>query len=144
MISDAERALLARHLAAENEHRMDDTLATLTQDCVFDDRALGRVWRGHAGARAYYEMWWSGFGTTVHTERRHYTDDGAAIVETHFRGTHVGAFLGVPPTGRDVDVELAIFIELRDALMTGERFYWDVGTLLRQLGVEVPPSAPAR
>jgi steroid delta-isomerase-like uncharacterized protein len=134
VISDADRALLRRHLDAENGHRMDDTLATLTEDCVFDDRALGRAWHGHAGAREYYDMWWSGFGATVHTERRHYTDDGAAIVETHFRGTHVGPFLGVAPTGRDVDVELAIFIELRDGLMTGERFYWDVGTLLRQLG----------
>lgn len=143
MISDADRALLARHLAAENEHRMEDTLATLTPDCVFDDRALGRVWNGHPGARAYYEMWWSGFGATVHTERRHYTVDGAAIVETHFRGTHVGPFLGVAPTGRDVDVELAIFIELRDGLMTGERFYWDVGSLLRQIGVGDAPAVPA-
>ena len=141
MISDTDRQLLARHLAAENEHRMDDTLATLTEDCVFDDRGLGRVWHGREGAREYYDMWWSGFGATVHTERRHYTDDGAAIVETHFRGVHEGEFLGIPPTGREVDVELAIFIELRDGLMTGERFYWDVTGLLRQLGVtELPPA----
>jgi steroid delta-isomerase-like uncharacterized protein len=135
VISDSDRQLLARHLAAENEHRMDDTLATLTEDCVFDDRGLGRVWHGREGAREYYDMWWSGFGATVHTERRHYTDDGAAIVETYFRGVHEGEFLGIPPTGREVDVELAIFIELRDGLMTGERFYWNVASLLRQLGV---------
>jgi steroid delta-isomerase-like uncharacterized protein len=141
VISDADRQLLARHLAAENEHRMDDTLATLTEDCVFDDRGLGRVWHGREGARAYYDMWWSGFGATVHTERRHYTDAGAAIVETRFRGVHEGTFLGIVPTGRAVDVELAIFIELRDGLMTGERFYWDVTSLLRQLGVtELPPA----
>ena len=140
MISDADRQLLARHLAAENEHRMEDTLATLTEDCVFDDRGLGRMWHGREGAREYYDMWWSGFGATVHTERRHYTDEGAAIVETHFRGVHEGTFLGIPPTGRAVDVELAIFIELREGLMTGERFYWDLTSLLRQLGVtEVPP-----
>jgi steroid delta-isomerase-like uncharacterized protein len=140
VISDADRQLLARHLTAENEHRMDDTLATLTEDCVFDDRGLGRVWHGREGAREYYDMWWSGFGATVHTERRHYTDEGAAIVETHFRGVHEGTFLGIPATAREVDVELAIFIELRDGLMTGERFYWDVTRLLRQLGVtEIPP-----
>jgi steroid delta-isomerase-like uncharacterized protein len=141
VISDADRDLLARHLAAENEHRMEDTLATLTEDCVFDDRGLGRVWHGRDGAREYYDMWWSGFGATVHTERRHYTDAGAAVVETHFRGRHEGAFLGIAPTGREVDVELAIFIELRDGLMTGERFYWDVTSLLRQLGTtEIPPA----
>lgn len=143
MVSDAYRKLLARHLTAENEHRMEDTLATLTEDCVFDDRGLGRVWHGREGAREYYDMWWKAFGVTVHTERRHYTDEGAAVVETHFRGRHDGTFLGIAPTGREVDIELAIFIELRDGLMTGERFYWDTASLLRQLDVtELPPAGP--
>ncbi len=35
--------LVATHLAAENEHRLEDTLATLHEDCLFEDRALGQV-----------------------------------------------------------------------------------------------------
>jgi hypothetical protein len=51
MPSEALAELLRRHLEAENARCMDDTLATLTEDCVFDDRALGRVFHGRDGAR---------------------------------------------------------------------------------------------
>jgi hypothetical protein len=39
-----------------------------------------------------------------------------------------------------VDLPIAIFVSFRNGLIAGERMYWDVITLLRQLGV---PSLPA-
>lgn len=35
-------AVLQRHLAAENAHNLEGTLATLHQDCLFEDYATGR------------------------------------------------------------------------------------------------------
>jgi steroid delta-isomerase-like uncharacterized protein len=134
-LSQADRDLLARHLAVENDHRMEDTLATLTADCVFEDKALGKIFHGHQGAAEYYRMWWDAFGQTVHTEHRYYPAAGQCIVETRFKGTHVGPFLGVPATGRAMDVPVVVIIHLAGGLMTGERFYWDRATLLQQLGV---------
>lgn len=61
MTDDEFRKLLARHLEAENAHRLADTLGTLTSDCLFEDVALGRRFGGHEGAAAYYRMWWDGF-----------------------------------------------------------------------------------
>jgi steroid delta-isomerase-like uncharacterized protein len=138
MLSPANRDVLLRHVTAETEHRMEETLATLSADCVFDDRAFGRVWRGREGARAYYRMWWDGFGIKPVGSTRHAPSDDRLIVETRFQGRHVGAFLGVPPTGREVDVPIAIFVEFGGGLMTGERFYWNLGTLLQQIGVGAP------
>jgi SnoaL-like domain len=65
MTSEALAQLLRRHLEAENARRMDDTLATLTEDCVFDDRALARTFHGRAGAADYYRIWWDAFSPTV-------------------------------------------------------------------------------
>lgn len=56
-----------------------------------------------------------------------------------FQGTHTGSFLGVPPTGRQVDIPTAIFVTFRDGLMAGERMYWDMTTLLHQFGEPVFP-----
>ncbi len=56
------------------------------------------------------------------------------IVETHFIGTHRGAYRGIAPTGRPIDLPLAIFVSFRDGLMSGERFYYDRKTLLAQIG----------
>ena len=36
--------VLLRHIKAETAHLMDETLATLTPDCTFEDNALRRVW----------------------------------------------------------------------------------------------------
>jgi len=64
------------------------------------------------------------------------------IVETRFKGRHQGAFLGVAPTGHEVDVPMTIFVTMANGLMTGERFYWNLGTLLEQIGVSLPVALP--
>lgn len=132
--------LLKRHLAAENAHDLEATLATLTTDCVFEDLASGRRWLGHAGAGAHYRMWWEAFDNQVSTEVRHFPAPSLAIVETRWAGRHVGEFWGIEPTGRDIDVPVVIFVKIKAGLMAGERFCWDRATLLAQLGVHELPA----
>lgn len=116
---------------------MEETLATLHPDCMFEDMALGRVWRGHAGAREYYRMWWDSLHlvvTPAETDRRFWTTDGTYVAETSFTGTHTGPFLGVAATGRSIRFRFAVFVPFRDELMAGERFCYDLHDVLRQLG----------
>ena len=138
MLTPEYQKVLIAHVEAETAHRMDETLATLTEDCVFDDRALGRIWHGRDGARAYYRMWWDGFAIKPEGSTRFTPSDDMLIVETHFVGTHQGHFLGIPPTGKPVDVPMAIFVSFADGLMSGERFYWNPADLMAQVGVEIP------
>jgi steroid delta-isomerase-like uncharacterized protein len=139
MPPEALAQLLRRHLEAENARRMDDTLATLTADCVFDDRALGRVFHGRDGAADYYRMWWDAFAPTVSPEHLYWRDDGGIVAETRYRGVHDGLYLGIEPTGREIDVPVLILAHFADGLMAGERFYYDLATIGRQLG-----AVPAR
>ncbi len=55
-------------------------------------------------------------------------------------GTHDGPFLGIPPTGREIELRFVVFVSFRDGLMAGERFYYDLTGLLRQLGVSALPA----
>ncbi len=135
--------VLLRHVKAETAHKMEETLATLTPDCVFDDRAFNRVWRGRDAARAYYRIWWDAFGIAPHNSTRYAPAPDLVIVETHFVGRHQGPFLGVAPTGRAVDVPMTIFVSFANGLMSGERFYWNLATLLEQIGVKLPVALPA-
>ena len=125
-------ALLARHLDAENAHDLDDTLATLADDCVFVDSALG-TFHGHAGATEYYRLWWDAFDNEVTPEELHVVDAHTAVAETRWRGTHVGPFLGVEPTDRPVDVPVAIVVEVREGVMATERLYWDARSVVESL-----------
>src|SRR6185369_7468647 len=67
---EINQACLVRHLTAENAHRLEETLATLTEDCVFEDVALQKTFGGRAGAAEYYRMWWSAFQIKVHRRFR--------------------------------------------------------------------------
>ena len=138
---EINQACLARHLDAENAHRLEETLATLTEDCVFEDVALQRTLHGRSGAAEYYRMWWSAFGIRVqlHGGTRHWAGDDLFVSETSYAGTHVGEFLGIPATGRPIQFRFVVFVTFRDGLFAGERFYYDLGTLLRQIGAERLP-----
>lgn len=138
MLSSENAEIVKRHVIAETNHQMAETLATLTEDCRFDDRAFNRVWRGRPGAGAYYRMWWDAFAIKPETEARHAAAEDLLVVETRFTGTHQGAFLGVGPTGRTVSVPMCIFVTFRDGLLSGERFYWSLANLMEQIGADLP------
>lgn len=94
MLTPADWAVLERHTEAENAHRLADTLATLTEDCVFEDIALGTTHRGRDEVATYYEMWWSALDLFVVVEQAHeVADQPMVIAETVWRGRHIGTFL---------------------------------------------------
>ncbi len=135
------QALVGKHLKAENQHLMDETLATLHPDCVFEDVALGLIYRRREGAQAYYRMWWDAFSIDVRGIARHWSTEGNMVAETTYVGEHSGSFYGLAPTGRAINIRLAVVISFKDGLMLGERFYYDAAGLLNQLGVRDAPTA---
>jgi predicted ester cyclase len=57
----------------------------------------------------------------------------SASLEAIFRGTHIGEFMGVSPTGRSVEVPYAVFYSLRGNKITALRGYMPMDTLMGQL-----------
>ena len=134
MLTETDFELLARHTDAENGHRLDDTLATLTPDCTFEDVALGLTLTGHAGAAEYYRMWWDGLDVTVDVEDvLTVADQPIVVAETTWRGHHIGPFLGVDATNRPVRVPVVIIARLEAGLLAHERLYWDRQHVLDQI-----------
>jgi steroid delta-isomerase-like uncharacterized protein len=70
-------------------------------------------------------------------------DGDKTVARVRATGTHHGEFMGVPPTGSDVDIELIDIMRFDGAGLVSE--HWGVAdmlTLMQQLGV-VPTGAPA-
>jgi steroid delta-isomerase-like uncharacterized protein len=59
----------------------------------------------------------------------------AVLVEGRFTGTHLGAWRGLPATGRKVDFAMCLNFEFDGDQMVNERLYFDQNSPLRQLGV---------
>ena len=68
-------------------------------------------------------------------------DEKTGADEVRFTGTHTGPLESptgaqIPPTNKRIDVKGASFVRLNErGEITEERRYYDVGTLLRQLGL---------
>jgi len=59
-------------------------------------------------------------------------------------GTHRGAFMGIPATGKRVSMRVWHLHRVKDGKIIEHRAVAEMLALLRQLGVEIPPSGPAR
>jgi steroid delta-isomerase-like uncharacterized protein len=138
MISEAQlnvnQECVRRHLQFENAQDMEGTLSTLHPECVFEDLPLNKIYRGIDGARKYYAELWQAFDVTVESRLRHWTLEGNLIAETTFVGPHRAEFLGNRPIGKSIRLPLVVVVTFRDGLMAGERFYYDLAMLLRQIG----------
>ena len=61
------------------------------------------------------------------------------IAEFWLRGTHEGSFRGLPATGRSFECRMTAFFLFEDDRLVCERVYFDVGTIMRQLGIAHDP-----
>jgi steroid delta-isomerase-like uncharacterized protein len=145
-VGDALRSkreeIVREHMESENRHEFDATLATFEHP-RYELIATGDVYDGPEEVASYFEE-----SRTAFPDQRneviaiHHSDD-AVLVEAWIRGTHLGDFRGLPPTGRAWELRiLAAFLFDEDRL-TCERIYFDADTVRRQLGVAHDPDSPA-
>jgi ketosteroid isomerase-like protein len=100
---------------------------------------LGTTFRGGAGIKEFQLGWATAFPDS-RVEIRTLTVDGdRVIVEHNGRGTHRGPLVTpngtVPATGRPVDVPFCEVFERRDGRVASARTYFDVATMMGQLGL---------
>ena len=138
----ARIALVEQHIRLENEHDLEGVLRTFGEAARYDDEAWGEQYTGRNEVRMFYEQLMKALpDLEIEVQRRHVTDD-AILVEVIIRGTHLGGWRGLPPTGRRVEFPLCgVYTFDADDRLAGEKIYYDRGTVLRQLGVFHEPQS---
>jgi steroid delta-isomerase-like uncharacterized protein len=136
----ARIAIVEQHIRLENEHDLEGVLRTFGDDARYDDQPWDEHYTGHNGVRAFYEQLMKALpDLEIEVQRRHVTED-AILVEVLIRGTHLGAWRGLPATGRRVGFPLCgVYTFDANDNLAGEKIYYDRGTVLRQLGVFYEP-----
>jgi steroid delta-isomerase-like uncharacterized protein len=137
-------AIVEQHIRLENAHDLSGVLATFGEAARYDDEAWGEHYTGRDEVRAFYEQLMAALpDLEIEVQHRHITDE-TIVVEVLIRGTHLGAWRGLPATGRKVEVPLCgIYTFDDDDRLAGERIYYDRATVLRQLGVFHEPQSAA-
>jgi steroid delta-isomerase-like uncharacterized protein len=138
----ARMALVEQHVAFENAHDLDGVLGTFGNTAHYDDEAWGEHYEGAGGVREFYEQLMKALpDLKIEIQKRHVSDD-SVVLEVMIRGTHLGPWRGLPATGRRVDVPLCgVYTFDSNDRLSGEKIYYDRGTVLRQLGVFHEPQS---
>jgi len=138
----ARIAVVEQHIRHENEHDLEGVLGTFGDGARYDDEPWGEHYKGRDGVRSFYQQLMAALpDLVIDVQRRHVTDD-AILVEVMIRGTHLGAWRSLPPTGRRVEIPLCgVYTFDGDDRLAGEKIYYDRGTVLRQLGVFHEPQS---
>jgi steroid delta-isomerase-like uncharacterized protein len=142
--TDAQRlrerrgAVVQEHVNAENRHDVEATIATFDRPRY---EVNGEPSDGEAAVRELLQGLMDGFPDFCgETQKLHHSDD-AVILEGRLTGTHSGTFNGIPPTGKRMDVPIAAIFEFEEDRLLCEKVYYDVATVLQQIGVLPEPAA---
>jgi steroid delta-isomerase-like uncharacterized protein len=132
----ARIAIVEQHVRLENAHDLEGVLATFGESARYDDEPWSEHFEGRDGVRAFYtELMDAVPDLEIEIRHRHVTDE-VIVLEVMIRGTHLGAWRGLPATGRRIEFPLCgVYTFDGNDRLAGEKIYYDRGTVLRQLGV---------
>ena len=131
---EANLRLAYEHFAAESAHDTQRTLATLADDIMYRVVASGAVVHGKEAVSKYYDVWWTAFPDVNIEVKRAVAAGEWVIAENVATATHLGPWLGVPPTGKRTVQNLCAVMRFRGGLMTEETVYYDQLERIRQIG----------
>ena len=129
-------------MRAENAHRFDEAIQFFAQP-RYELVATGEVYDGAGPLGGLMQENVTGFPDFHYDFTQLHHADDAIVVEGAFRGTHEGTWRGLPATGRRVDFPMLLVFPFEGEQMLGERIYFDLITVLRQLGVAHDPNSVA-
>lgn len=133
----ADSDLMRETFLAWNSHDPDKVISFYTEDAVYEDVAYGEVSRGKAELRKFA----AGFFEAVPDLKVEVVSasahNGRGSLEWVFSGTDKGLF----KTGKKFSVRGASLFEMRGGKCSSNRDFYDLATIMRQLGVL--PDKPA-
>jgi len=140
MANDVER-MFEDYLAAWSSHDVEKIASFFTDDCVYEDVAVGAVNRGKEELKAFASALFAGVPDLKFELKSVFVAGDRAGDEWIMTGTQTGALPGIPATGKSFSIRGASIIELHEGKITRNADYWDLASLLRQLGLM--PGAPS-
>ena len=139
--SDLERVMTG-YVDAMNRHDPEALAALYARHCTVESPLFAAL-HGQAAVEESYRNWFRIFPDVQFHPESMMIDPPQAAMLTRNTATHEGDLLGLPPTGRRVEVRTVRLVTLEDGLIITERRIYDFTGLLVQLGVlRAKPAKP--
>lgn len=141
---DAAALVRAAH-EAFNARDFDRVEEIVAADFEHTNVATGETFHGPEGMKRFERGWIQAFSDAGTEIVGLHGGDDFAVVEFIGRGIHDGPLASpggeIPPTGRRIETRFCEVFEARDGRLVRGRIYFDLATMLGQLGLMPAPEA---
>src|SRR6267378_382024 len=117
-----------------SRHDMKRVASVFTDDCVYEDVALGVVNRGKEQLKAFGDGFIAGVPDLSVDVTSRFASGDMAAAEWRMSGTHTGDLPGMPATGKKFSLRGVSTFQLRGDRVVRCSDYWDLATFQKQLG----------
>ena len=113
------------HSISEENHDIPGLMSTLTDDCEYILVQSGHIWKGKAGATAFYQHLLSAFPDIDFQLQNIVIGPQGVFQEAFVTGTHKSDWIGFPPTGKKLNWNTLILFpwDSEKGKFKGERVY---------------------
>jgi len=125
-------------LAFWNTQNVAGVLAYYNDDITWRNVALEEIYEGKEQVEEFLVRLFTAFPDLRFSVTDKIVRGNTVAERWIMQGTHLGPFMGVPPTGRAVEIAGMSMVEMRDGKFARDNFYFDSGIVLRQVGL-LPP-----
>lgn len=128
--------IIDRHFVAENAHDVDATLATYTDDIVWDDITHPEApFHGKDEVGKIYSSIIGAIPDVALTSVKRFSGEGGRFVvdESILTGHVEGEWAGIHGGGASVEVRILHVFEIRDGLISYENAWFDAADVQRQI-----------
>ena len=126
-------------IIAYNEKNWDAVKASVTSGFVYDEVGTQRRVQGINDFLAAWRGWATALPDSKATFHSALVSGNTVVLEVTWRGTHTGPLQTprgeIAPTGKKIDIRACQVIEIAGDKPQAMRHYFDMATLLKQLGV---------
>jgi steroid delta-isomerase-like uncharacterized protein len=134
-LRNARRKVIREHIRQESTQDLPGLLAGMTKDCVCAVNISPKPFVGPKAVADRYLQQWRGFPDFKVRVRRIVSEgQNYVVTENEWRGTHRGPFFGIAPTGKKAKVRACVLWEFRGSRLRSETVYYDLATVLSQIG----------
>jgi steroid delta-isomerase-like uncharacterized protein len=117
-----------------SSHNMERVAAIFTEDCIYEDVALGVVNHGKRELVAFGNGFIAGVPDLKVEVTSRFASGDKAAAEWKMTGTHSGDLPGMPASGKTFSLRGVSTFQLQGNRVTRCSDYWDLATFQRQLG----------
>ncbi len=108
----------------------------MAADATFHDYSQAEPLRGREAIGAMLDMFYHTAFSDARAEPRNLAaDDKSVILEFTFHGVNTGSLMGLPPTGKRVEIPMCAVYDVEGGVIRRARLYYDSATMAKQLGL---------